>query len=51
MIKISLTPSITNFNSLLEIGGNKLDFLDVTIIKSNNKIEFDWFHKPTFLDI
>ncbi|XP_011701227.1 PREDICTED: uncharacterized protein LOC105457947 [Wasmannia auropunctata] len=32
----------------LEIGGNKLNFLDVTIIKNNNKLEFDWFHEPTF---
>jgi len=30
------------------IGGEKLDFLDVTIIKNNNKLEFDWFHKSTF---
>jgi len=30
----------------MEIGGTNLDYLDVTII--NNKIEFDWFHKPTF---
>jgi len=32
----------------MEIGGNILNFLDVTLIKNNNKIEFDWFHKPTF---
>jgi len=32
----------------MEIGGTKLDFLDVTIINNKNKIEFDWFHKPTF---
>jgi len=32
----------------MEIGGNSLNFLDVTLIKNNNKIEFDWFHKPTF---
>jgi len=43
------------FNSLhnrlqftLEKGGNKLDFLDVTIINSEGTIEFDWYRKPTF---
>lgn len=33
----------------MEIGdNNKLDFLDVTIILNNNRLNFDWFHKPTF---
>jgi len=32
----------------LEIGGDKLNFLDFTIVKSNGNLEFDWFHKPTF---
>jgi len=32
----------------MEVGGSRLDFLDVTIINNNNRIEFDWFHKPTF---
>jgi len=32
----------------LEIGGDKINFLDVTIIKNNNKLEFNWYHKPTF---
>ncbi|XP_070170456.1 uncharacterized protein [Polyergus mexicanus] len=27
---------------------DKLDFLDVTIILKNNRLNFDWFHKPTF---
>ena len=27
---------------------NRLNFLDVTIIVNNNRIEFDWFHKLTF---
>jgi len=46
---------LTIFNSLhsrlqftLEIGGNKLDFLDVTLINHNNKLEFDCYRKPTF---
>jgi len=30
----------------MEIGGKKLNFLDVTLITIT--IEFDWFHKPTF---
>jgi len=32
----------------IEIGGKKLNFLDVTIINNNNFIEFNWYHKPTF---
>jgi len=32
----------------VEMGGDSLNFLDVTIIKNNNSIEFDWYHKPSF---
>jgi len=32
----------------MELGGNNLNFLDVTIKIVDNTIEFDWFHKPTF---
>jgi len=32
----------------LEVGGDKLNFLDVTILKLNGNLEFHWFHKPTF---
>jgi len=32
----------------IELGGKKLNFLDTTVIKNGNKLEFDWFHKPTF---
>jgi len=46
---------LNNFNSFhhrfqftMEIRGDKLDFLDVTIIKNDNKLELDWFHKSTF---
>jgi len=46
---------VNTFNSFhprlqftLEIGGDKLNFLDVTIVKLNGNLEFDWFHKPTF---
>jgi len=28
----------------IEIGRDKLNFLDLTIIKNNNALEFDWFH-------
>jgi len=28
--------------------GNKLNFLDVMIIVTNNSIQFDWYHKLTF---
>jgi len=31
-----------------ELGENKLNVLDTIVIKNGNKIEFDWFHKPTF---
>ncbi|KYN15983.1 hypothetical protein ALC57_11780, partial [Trachymyrmex cornetzi] len=32
----------------MEIGDGELNFLDVTIIKNNNTLEYDWYHKPTF---
>jgi len=32
----------------VEIGRNQLNFLHVTIIKANNFLEFNWYHKPTF---
>jgi len=45
----------TTFNSLhprlqftLEIGDNKLNFLNVTLINNKEKVEFDWYKKPTF---
>jgi len=45
---------IETFNSIhpslqftLEIGHKTINFLDTTIIIKNNRIIFDWFHKPT----
>jgi len=32
----------------IEIGGNRLNFLDAMIINNNNVLEFDWYMKPTF---
>jgi len=32
----------------LELGGNKLNFLDITLIKVYNSFEFNWYHKPIF---
>lgn len=32
----------------IEVGNNKLNFLDVTIIKRNNFLIHDWYHKLTF---
>ena len=32
----------------LKIGGNSINFLDVTIINNNNCLELDWNHKPIF---
>jgi len=29
----------------VEIGGDRINFLDTTIIKNNNKLIFDWYHK------
>ncbi|KYN06165.1 hypothetical protein ALC62_02926 [Cyphomyrmex costatus] len=34
----------------MEIGGNTLNFLDISIINNKGIIEFDWYHKPTFLE-
>ena len=35
-------------NFTIEVGGDKINFLDTTILIYDNKIKFDWFHKPTF---
>ncbi|KYN22422.1 hypothetical protein ALC57_05184 [Trachymyrmex cornetzi] len=32
----------------VEKGGDKIDFLDVSIFIHNNKFIFDWYRKPTF---
>jgi len=32
----------------IEIDGDKLDFLDVTLMNNKNKLEFDWYRKPIF---
>ncbi|XP_071579118.1 uncharacterized protein [Temnothorax nylanderi] len=33
----------------IEIGeDDKLNFLEITMILNNNRLTFDWFHKPTF---
>jgi len=32
----------------VEGNGNRLNFLDLTIIKQGNTLVFDWFRKPTF---
>ncbi|XP_018311680.1 uncharacterized protein [Mycetomoellerius zeteki] len=46
---------LTAFNAVhnrlqftLEIGGESINFLDVTIIKNDGMLECDWYHKPTF---
>jgi len=33
---------------IVEMGGDRLNFLDVTIIKNNNNLEFNWYQTPTF---
>jgi len=35
----------------VEIGGDRINFLDTTIIKNNNKLIFDWYHKATYSGI
>jgi len=30
------------------MGGGMINFLDVTIIKNKDYLEFDWYHKSTF---
>jgi hypothetical protein len=47
--------TLDNFNSFhprlqftIEIGNNRLNFLDTTIILNERSVEFDWYHKPTF---
>jgi len=32
----------------MEIGGNTLNFIDLTLIKKDDYLIFNWFHKPTF---
>jgi len=32
----------------MKIGGDKLNFLDVILIRNYDTIELDWYHKPTF---
>jgi len=32
----------------LERGGDRINFLDTTIILEKNRIKMDWYHKPTF---
>ena len=32
----------------VEIGGEQINFLDITLIKNRNTILHDWYHKPTF---
>ncbi|KYM98837.1 hypothetical protein ALC62_10437, partial [Cyphomyrmex costatus] len=32
----------------MEVEGDRLNFLDVTVTRDNEVIKFDWYHKPTF---
>jgi len=50
---ISILNAFNKFHSrlqfTLEVGGNRINFLDMTfIILDGNKIQFDWYHKPTY---
>ncbi|XP_018313144.1 uncharacterized protein [Mycetomoellerius zeteki] len=51
----SVSSSLDIFNSqhprfkfTMEVGGDRLNFLDVTVIRDDELTEFDWYHKPTF---
>jgi len=51
----SLDDLLHTFNSFhprlrftMEVGGNSLNFLDLSLIKSEGYLIFDWFQKPTF---
>jgi len=51
----SLQDLLCAFNSFhprlsftMEIGGNNLDFLDLTLIKINGRLISNWYEKPTF---
>jgi len=50
-----LNTLLSKFNSFhprlkftLEIGGDTLNFLDLTIIKKDGRLIFNWYRKPTF---
>ncbi|KYQ58861.1 hypothetical protein ALC60_02132, partial [Trachymyrmex zeteki] len=49
---IHFIPSTNSFHPrlqfTLELSGEKLEFLDTTIIISNRKFVFNWYRKPTF---
>ena len=32
----------------MDVGGDRLNFLDVTVIRGNELVKFNWYHKPTF---
>jgi len=53
----SIQDIVNTFNSFyprlqftLEIDEDRLNFLDVIILKPTRRLEFDWFHKPSFFD-
>jgi len=51
----SLNDLLDQFNSfhprlkfIIEIGGDVINFLDLTLIKRNGKLIFNWYQKPMF---
>jgi len=55
VLRINIDSVLTTFNSFharlqftMKMGGDKLNFLDVTLIRNQDRIEFNWYHKPTF---
>jgi len=55
--KTAIDSIVDNYNAhhprlqfTVEKGGDRINFRDTTIIKNNNKLIFDWYHKPTYSD-
>ena len=48
----TLVNTFNSFHSRLkftnEIGRDRLDFLDISLIKKRNSLVKNWYHKPTF---
>jgi len=38
----------TRLKFTMEVGGNELNFLELKIIKKDDGMIFDWYHKPSF---
>jgi len=55
VLKTAIDNIIDKFNAhhprlqlTVEIGRDIINFIDKTIIKNNNKLILNWYHKPTY---